>query len=140
MSSQKAFWLSLATVAVPSILIWGTLLYVIGMRVNEWALYAGFILLTIIFLAPLVYRNYKNRASSKKPTRDVYLKSAVFTGSMGIAFSVMAILHHEYRDGSWINWIMPVCWAIGTIIHLRNAFKSGKTRYIPNDRHIPNEQ
>jgi drug/metabolite transporter (DMT)-like permease len=133
MSSQKAFWLSLATVGVPSILIWGTLLYAIGMRGNDWILYASFILLTVICLTPLVYRNRKNRASSQKPTRDDYLKSALITGSLAIAFSVIAFFHLEYRKESLMNWIMPAGMAIATIIHIRKASKAEKTRYIPNE-------
>src|SRR6476646_11500252 len=84
MTSQNAFWQSLVTVGVPSILILGTSLYVIGFRGDEWTIYAAFFLLPVILLTPLVYRNYKKRSSSQKPTRDDYLDSAFLTGGSAV--------------------------------------------------------
>ncbi|HEY2394143.1 MAG TPA: hypothetical protein VGK22_23425 [Candidatus Angelobacter sp.] len=134
MTKQKTFWHALATLVIPPILIWGTLLYVIGMRANDWIFYAGFILGTIVFLTPLVYCNYKNRTSSQKPTRDDYLQRALVTSCFAVAYSILAFLHPGYPGKAYRNWIMPIAWFVIAAIHLWRASKAEKTRYIPNER------
>jgi hypothetical protein len=133
MTSQKAFWQALVTVGVPSILILGTSLYMTGFREDEWTIYAFLILLPVILLTPLVYSNYKKGRSSQKPTRDDYLKRAFLTGGIAVAYSILAFFQPEHRHGLFMNWMMPIGWIAATVIHLWNASKAEKTRYLPNE-------
>ena len=132
MTSQKAFWQALVTVGVPSILIWSTSLYVIGFHEDEWPFYAGFFLLPVILLTPLVYRNYKRGRPSQKLTRDDYLKRAFLSGGLAVVYSILAFFEPK-RHGLFMNWIMPIAWTAATVIHLWSASKAEKTRYIPNE-------
>ena len=133
MNSKKSFWLSLVTLGVLSIFVWVTPRYLIETPESARTIYACAILLAVILLAPIVYRNYKKRRSSPKLTRDDYLKRAFLTGGIAVAYSILAFFHPEYRHGSSMNWMIPIGWTVTTVIHLWNASKAEKTRYIPNE-------
>jgi hypothetical protein len=132
MTKQKAFWLTLATVGIPSVLIWGTLLYVTGWRMDEWSLYALVIVATVILFSPFVYRSYLNR-SIQKPTRDDYLKRAIISGCLTVAYLVLDLMHPQYGRGSLANWMMPALWFLGTVYNLIRASKAEKTSYVPHE-------
>jgi hypothetical protein len=133
MTSLKAFWLTLATVGIPSVLIWGILLHFIGFGLNEWPAYALLILISALLLSPFVYRSYRDRATAKKLTRDDYLRRAIVSGASTVVFLVLGFMHAQYRQGSAKNWMMPALWFLATFYNLHRASKAEKTRYLAHE-------
>jgi hypothetical protein len=133
MTSQRAFWLTLATVGIPSVLIWGSLLHLIGFGRNEWPVYAFLILISTLLLSPFVYRSYMDRAAAKRLTRDDYLRRAIVSGALTVVYLVLGLMHAQYHQRSAKNWMMPALWFVATLYNLRRASQSEKTRYLAHE-------
>lgn len=129
MTSRKAFWLTLATVGIPSILIWGFLLYKIGPQADEFPLYLLFILLPSFFLAPIVRRRYMNGPAQKILTRDGYLKRAIFSTCLAIIYTISSLMDSQTGWRHLMNWGVAAVWALGSMDSLRRASKAEKTKY-----------
>jgi uncharacterized membrane protein YhaH (DUF805 family) len=129
MTSRKAFWLTLATVGIPSVLIWGFLLYKVGPQVDEFPLYLLFILLPALFLAPLVHRRYMNGPVQKTLTRDAYLRQAIVTGCLAVIYTVLGLMDSHTGWRHLMRFASAVVCALGALDSLRRASRAEKTKY-----------
>src|SRR5690348_2455176 len=99
MTRERAFWEAVATVAIPSLIIWGALLYVIRANAvaDEWPLYVIFMALPLPLVFP-IYKRYLRGPSVKVEKPGTLYIGAAASAVLGSAYVVSTLAHH--RDNS----------------------------------------
>jgi hypothetical protein len=113
------------TVGIP-FLIWGVLLYSVGIGPDWWLVEAIFVILPALGLFGLVYNRYL-KGPTAKPTQRASVTRAIFAGSMGIFYLVLAVVNPRASWRALPNWVALVAWLLIAADHLRNAYRSKGT-------------
>ena len=111
MTREHALWEAIATVAVPSLIIWGVLLYLV--RANstseEWPLYLIFVALPLPLIFP-IYKRYLRGPSVKaeKPrTLFIWATASALLGSANVA---SAFFRPRDRYDLLSHLVMGIAW------------------------------
>jgi hypothetical protein len=125
MEPRKAFWQALITVGVP-FLIWGVLLYSVGIGRDWWLVESIFVILPALGLFGLVYNRYL-KGPSARPTRRGYFVRAIFMGCLALAYLLMAVVNQHPGWKAVPNWVLFATWLLIAADHLRNGYLSKET-------------
>lgn len=111
MTLKRAFWEAVATVCVPSLLIWIFVAYLLRAKVDAeaWPIYLVLVILPFPLCIP-VYRYYLKGTQFRRPrTRRSYVVSAIFFGILSFDYSLRLLLHHGSGD-SWFPLLSAIGW------------------------------
>lgn len=112
---EEAFWRALVVAGTINLVVWSVILYLIGLKTDEWSLYLLFFSLSFLLTLLGVYRGYRNRKAFTKSTPGRLIRSAVFWGLLAAAWLVEALFD---RRSSWdIAWKL----ALAAIYFLKAA-------------------
>jgi hypothetical protein len=122
MTPKRALWEALATVCVPSVVIWGTLLHFARAQPDEWPIYLILFALPLPLIFP-IYNRYRTGAKyggNRTPRHHLTwaILSAVFSAvCTGIAF------HRTSADRTFYL-IIAMTYVAGSVDHLRRWAKT----------------
>jgi hypothetical protein len=127
MTPRRAFWEALATVGIPSFVIWGTTLYSIRTNANpdEWPLYLIFVGLPLLLFFP-IYKRYKKgvRYVVDSRTRGYHVKCATLYAALSVLYAVIALRVHRNGWDLVIYLTFAAAWLLTSADHIRRAAKS----------------
>jgi len=127
MTPRRAFWEALATVGIPSLLIWGAILYSIRTNANpdEWPLYLIFVGVPLLLFFP-IYKRYKKgvRYGVESRTRGYHLKCAILYAALSVVFAVLALRVHRNRWDLIIDLMLAAGWLLTSADHIRRAVRN----------------
>ena len=80
MTRERALWEAVATVAIPSLIVWSVLLYVISAnaRADEWPLYVIFIALPLPLVFPIYKRYLRGPVATVEKPRTLFIAASAF--------------------------------------------------------------
>ena len=127
MTRERALWEAVATVAIPSLIIWGVLFFVLraNARADEWPLYLIFLALPL----PLIFPIYKRYLRGPKERVDVPGRcffSAIICLAVSLAYVVFAIDRHRDKSDLVGHLIMGLAWLLIGADNLRRGMKASK--------------
>ena len=129
MTRELAFWEAVATVAIPSLIIWGVLLYVIRANAlaDEWPLYAIFIALPLPLIFPIYKRYLRGPSVKLEKPRTLFIAAAasVVFGSANIVFT---LIHHRDNSDLAFHLVIGVGWLLIGGEKLRRAVKARSSK------------
>jgi hypothetical protein len=128
MSPSRAFWEAVATVCIPTLVIWGVLLYVIrtNARSDEWPLYMIFIALPLPLIFP-VYRRYLQRPGARNDgSPKANFIAAIASTVLGLSYVVSTLLHHRDNSDLVIKLVMGVSWLLIAGVRFRRGVRVRK--------------
>jgi hypothetical protein len=128
MTPRRAFWEAVATVCIPTLAIWGVLLYLVrtNARQDEWPLYVIFIALPLPLVFPIYRRYLRGPVADKERSPRIRFVTAAASAVLGVAYIVSTL--HRHRDSSdlVIHLIMGTAWLLIAGDNLRRAMRSKK--------------
>lgn len=133
MTKERALWEAVATVAIPSLIIWGVLLYLVSANAtsDEWPLYLIFVVLPFPLIFP-IYRRYLRGPSAKPERPRTLFIWAVASAVLGSAYVALAFFRPRDRYDLLSHLVMGVAWfGIGGE-KLRRALKA-RTNFTVNE-------
>ena len=94
MTRERALWEAVATVAVPSLIIWGVLLYFVRTNATaaEWPLYLIFVALPLPLIFPIYKRYLRGPTAKAEKPRTLFIAAAAWA-VVGSAHVVSAFFH-----------------------------------------------
>ena len=126
MTRERALWEAIATVAIPTLLIWGVLLYVVrgNARSDEWPLYVIFLALPLPLIFPIYKRYLRGPHATKLRTPRYHFLSATATGALGLAYVVFTWLHHRDNSDLVIHVIFGIGWFLIGVRHFQQGVEA----------------
>jgi len=131
MTRERALWEAVATVAVPSLIIWGVLLYFVRTSAtsDEWPLYLIFVALPLPLIFPIYKRYLRGPTARVEKPRPLFIAAAA-SAVLGSAYVVSAFFHPRDRYDLLSHLVMGIAWLGIGGEKLRRALRAG-TR-VPN--------
>lgn len=125
MTRERALWEAVATVAVPSLVVWSVLLFVIraNARADEWPLYVIFMALPLPLIF-LIYKRYLRATSAtvEKP-RTLFIAALAFA-VLGSANVIGTLVHHRDNSDLALHLVIGVAWLLIGGEKFRRAVKA----------------
>lgn len=129
MNPRRAFWEAVATVCIPTLLIWGVLLYFIrtNARSDEWPLYVVFIVLPLPLIFP-VYKRYLRgpRTRNEGTPRSNFIAAGV-SATLGFAYVFFTLWHHRDTEDLVFHVVLGIGWLVIGGERLRRGIKASQS-------------
>lgn len=111
MTRERALWEAVATVAIPSLIIWSVLLYFASPSANadEWPLYVIFVALPLPLVFP-IYKRYLRGPSARIEKPGTLFIAAAVSAVLGSAYIVSAFFHPRDRTDLLSHLVMGIAW------------------------------
>lgn len=111
MTRERALWEAVATVAVPSLIIWGVLLYLERQNATaeEWPLWLIFVALPLPLIFP-IYKRYLRGPSVKAEKPRTLLIAAAASAVLGSAYVISAFFHPRDRYDLLSHLVIGIAW------------------------------
>ena len=111
MTRERALWEAVATVAVPSLIIWGVLLSTVGTnaRVDEWPLYLIFMALPLPLIFPIYKRYLRGPTARAENPRSLFIASSALA-VVGSGYIVSAFFHPRDRYQLLSHLVTGIAW------------------------------
>jgi hypothetical protein len=128
MTPRQAFWEAVATVCIPTLAIWGVLLYLVrtNARSAEWPLYVIFIALPLPLIFPIYRRYLRGPVAGKEGSPRIRFVTAAASAVLGSAYIVSTLLRHRDTSDLVIHLVMGIAWLLIAGENLRRAMRSKK--------------
>lgn len=142
MTPRRAFWEALATVLLPSVVIWGVLLCIVYEQspqpdqIGSYLLFFFFFALLPFPLAFPIYRRYRDGVSIQQQANlrtpgQQFVLAAVFAVA-GVAYLIDAVSYHRNRWDLLFKVTMVVFWFLMAANHARSGVKARNERNSPS--------
>ena len=127
MTQERAFWEAVATVSIPSLIIWGVLLYVVraNATADEWPLYVIFIALPLPLIFPIYKRYLRGPVAKLENPRTLFVWAAI-SAALGSAYVVSTLLRRRDNSDLVIHLVMGFAWLLIGGEKLRRALRARK--------------
>jgi len=114
MTPRRAFWEAVATVCIPTLVIWGVLLYLvrINARSDEWPLYVIFIVLPLPLIFPIYKRYLRGPKPQNEGTPRTNFIAAIASAILGFSYVIFSSAHHRDREDLVIHLVMGAAWLL----------------------------
>jgi hypothetical protein len=128
MTPRRAFWEAVATVCIPTLAVWGVLLYLVrtNARSDEWPLYVIFIALPLPLIFPIYRRYLRGPVAGKERSPRIRLFAAAASTVLGSAYIVSTLHRHRDTTDLVIHLVMGTAWLLIAGDNLRRAVRSKK--------------
>jgi|KBSMisStaDraftv2_1062788.scaffolds.fasta_scaffold289917_2 hypothetical protein len=125
MTPERALWQAVATVAIPTLIIWGVLLYALRENANpdEWPLYIIFIALPLPLIFPIYKRYLRGPSVRVEKPRTLFIAAAVSV-ALGSTYVGFSILHHRDNSDLAFHLAVGAGWLLIGGEKLRRALKA----------------
>jgi hypothetical protein len=125
MTRERALWEAVATVAIPSLIIWGALFYTISdnARADEWPLYLIFVAMPLPLIFP-IYKRYLRGPSVKLESPRTLFILAAGSALLGSSYIISALRSHRDSSDLVIHFAMGIGWLTIGAEKLRRAVKA----------------
>jgi hypothetical protein len=125
MTPRRAFWEALVTIGVPSLLVWGVVLYLLRAQVSaeDWPLFAILVALPLPLFFPIYHRYRKGihpGQQNRKPW--FHLACAILIASLAVDY-VFDALHRSSWDRLF-HLALAAGWLFVSIDHFRRWAKA----------------
>ena len=129
MSPSRAFWEAVATVCIPTLVIWGVLLYVIrtNARSDEWPLYVIFIALPLPLIFPIYKRYLRGPGVRNDGSPKANFVAAIASAVLGLSYIVSTLLHHRANSDLVIKLVMGISWLLIAGVRFRRGVRVRKS-------------
>jgi len=134
MPPEEAFWKALAMVGITSLAVWSAIWGFVGFRIglqgDEWP--AGLILfvLTVLFLTPVLYHNYRRGSQTRKSSRRVNILLGICALGVSVGNSIEALQWPKHNQ--WWHLAAAFAWLLFAANYFHRAFKPAKTDSLPS--------
>jgi hypothetical protein len=127
---RRALWESVATVCIPTLVIWGVLLYFVrtNARSDEWPLYVIFIVLPLPLIFPVYKRYLRGPRNRNEGTPRSHFIAATVSASLGFAYVVFTLAHHRDTEDLVFHVVLGIGWLLIGAERLRRGIKARKGR------------
>ncbi len=127
MTQERAFWEAVATVSIPSLIIWGVLLYVVraNATADEWLLYVIFIALPLPLIFP-IYKRYLRGPVAKLENPRTLFVLAVGSAALGSAYVISTLQRHRDNSDLFFHLVIGSGWLLIGGEKLRRALRVRK--------------
>jgi drug/metabolite transporter (DMT)-like permease len=129
MTDGRAFWEAVATVCVPSVVIWSVLFYLAKLDVHagEWVLWLIFFLLPLPLIFP-IYNRYRkgDRRGTKPRTRRYHFLMAFLTTVVSLFYAIASLHQHRDKWDLFFRMALSAGWLLIGGGHIRRALKADK--------------
>jgi hypothetical protein len=122
---EQAFWQALATVGIPSVLVFGGIFYFFGIGADEWFVYVVFSGVPIVLLLPLVYRRYRKGPPPPLTSKQHKIRAIIFGCVATFYLVALAVRPDSRREIS--TWVFMGGWSMMATNHFLLARKSEQT-------------
>jgi hypothetical protein len=128
MNPRRAFWEAVATVCIPTLVIWGVLLFFLrtNARSDEWPLYAVFIALPLPLIFPVYKRYLRGPKTRSEGTPRSHFIAACVSASLGFAYVVFTLAHHRDTEDLVFHLALGFGWLLIGAERLRRGIKARK--------------
>src|ERR1700722_16149852 len=128
MTPRRAFWEAVATVCIPTLGIWGVLLYLVreNARSDEWPFYVIFVALPLPLIFPIYRRYLRGPAAGAEKSPRIRFVTAAGSGVLGSAYIVSALHRHKDASDLVIHLVMGTAWLLISADNFRRAMSSKK--------------
>lgn len=125
MTPRRALWEASATICIPTVVIWGTILYLFRTRLSPDELPVLLIFVALpFFLIPVLYKRYlQGTSSTKLRTPRYHFIFAAGSVVLGSTYVVETLLAHRRGWDLAMKLAAGVGWLLVGIDHLRRARK-----------------
>jgi TRAP-type uncharacterized transport system fused permease subunit len=125
MTRERALWEAVATVAIPSIVVWSVLLYVIrdNATADEWPLYAIFMALPLPLIFPIYKRYLRGPSARVEKPRTLFIAAAAFA-VLGLANIIPTLIHHRDNSDLAFHLVIGFAWLLFGGEKFRRAVKA----------------
>jgi hypothetical protein len=141
MTRERAFWESVATVCIPSVLVWGLVAYLFraNARGDEWPIYLFLFALPLPLIFP-IFSRYRRGAqlAAKVKSRRYHTVLAVLYVAIAAIYVAEGSIHHGQRMDLWSQLIGAAFWLFFGIQHAYRAAKTPATPPISGQGAITN--
>jgi hypothetical protein len=129
MNPRRAFWEAVATVCIPTLVIWGVLLYFVrtNARSDEWPLYVFFIVLPLPLIFPVYKRYLRGPKTRNEGTPRSHFVSAGVSASLGFAYVVFTLARHRDTEDLVFHLVLGICWLLIGAERLRRGIRARKS-------------
>jgi hypothetical protein len=129
MTPTSAFLEAVATVCIPTLVVWGLLLYSVrtNARPDEWPVYLIFFALPLPLIFPIYRRYLRSPVVGQELRPRTYFVRAAATAVVGSAYIVSTLLRHMETPDLVIKFFMGTGWLLVAGDNLRRAMRSKKT-------------
>jgi hypothetical protein len=129
MSPRRAFWEAVATVCIPTLVIWGVLLYFVrtNARSDEWPLYAVFIVLPLPLIFPVYKRYLRGPRTPNGGTPRSQFIAATVSASLGFAYVIFTLAHHRDTGDLVFHVVLGIGWLLIGGERLRRGIRARKS-------------
>ena len=126
MTRERAFWEATATVAVPSLVFWGVVLYVTraNATADTWLIYAILIALPLPLIFP-IYKRYLRGPTPKVEKPRTLFAVAVVCALVGSANLIYTLIRHRDKSDLAIHLVIGAAWILIGGERLRRAIRAG---------------
>lgn len=122
MTPKRALWEALATVCVPSLVIWAVLLYFLRLQLDEWPLYLLFFALPLPLFFP-IYNRYRTGVKySGNRTPRHHLTWAILAAVFSVTY-----VGYAFHRSSWdraLHLALAMIWIAVSADHFRRWAKT----------------
>jgi hypothetical protein len=127
MTRERALWEAVATVAIPSLIVWGVIFYVIraNATADEWPLYLIFVALPLPLIFP-IYKRYLRGPTEKVESPRVLFIAAAACAVLGSAYLVSTIVRHRDNSDLAVHLVMGLGWLLIGAAKLRRGMRARK--------------
>lgn len=129
MSPRRALWEAVATVCIPTLIIWGVLLYVVrtSARSDEWPLYVIFIALPLPLIYPIYKRYLRGPTVRNEGKPRTHFIAAIASAVLGFSYVVLTLLHHRDKSDLVLNLVMGTAWLLIAAEKIRRGIHARKS-------------
>lgn len=126
MTRERALLEAVATVTIPTLLIWGVLLYVLrgNARSDEWPLYVIFLALPLPLIFPIYRRYLRGPSVMKLKTPRYHFFWAGAGIALGLAYVILTWLRHRDNSDLVIHVVLGIGWILIGIRHFQQAIEA----------------
>jgi hypothetical protein len=128
MTPRRAFWEATVTICVPTLVIWGTLLYLLRAKLSwdEVPFLLIFIALPFPLIIPMYKRYLRGTSTTKLSTPRSHYIFAVGAAVLGSVYIIDTVLHHGDRKDLATKLIIGIAWLLIGVDHVRRAAQARK--------------
>jgi hypothetical protein len=125
MNRERAFWEAVATVAIPSLIIWGVLFYFIraNSTPDEWPLYIIFVALPLPLIFPIYKRYLRGPIERVESPRSLFV-AAVVCIALGLSYLVFTALRHRDNADLVFHLVLVAGWLLIGADKLRRGLRA----------------
>jgi hypothetical protein len=126
MTPRRALWEAVATVCIPTLAIWGVLLYLVrtNARSDEWPLYVIFVALPLPLIFPIYRRYLRGPVVGRERSPRVRFVAAAASAVLGATYIVSTLHRHRDTSDLVIHLVMGIAWLVIAGDNLRRALRS----------------